>query len=34
MSSRDFVNIMLNPFEDVTSRKLLIFGSLGFLLLR
>lgn len=33
MSSRDFVNIMLNPFEDVTSRKLLIFGSLGFLLL-
>ena len=33
MSSRDFVNIMLNPFEDVTSRKLLIYGGLGFLLL-
>ncbi len=33
MSSRNFMDILLNPFEDITSRNLLITGVLGFLLL-
>lgn len=33
MSSREFVSIMLNPFEDTTSRKLLIYGVLGFIVM-
>ena len=33
MSSRDFMNVLLNPFEDVTSEKLLIIGIIGFSLM-
>jgi len=33
MSSRKLGEIILNPFEDVTSRNLLIVGTIGFLLM-